>query len=354
MALPGAAFRNCINRNIGLEGEAVKTGAVTHRVRNFRTPVARSMRPRYDCPMKWTIDEIKTFLDVMETGTVSGAAVRANLSKSVASKRIADLELALGAALFQRHAGRIAPTETATELALRLRPALAEMTNAVESAAWGMAGLRGSLAISAPMSFGIRHLSPLLAEFARRHPDLEMVIDYDDRFVDLVRGGFDLAVRIGQIPDSSLIARKLCDDPRVVCASPDYIARSGAPTGLADLPDHPAIGYLNVQSTQVWQFADEAGAHVSVPMRSRIAANNGEVMRDMAIAGLGLALLPMFIVHGALADGRLVILLEHLIPLPLPISAVWPPIKPMPRKLRTIVDHLVEGFGATPPWLMRA
>jgi DNA-binding transcriptional LysR family regulator len=130
-----------------------------------------------DCPMKWTIEEIRTFLDVMETGTVSGAAARANLSKSVVSKRITDFEAALGAALFQRHAGRITPTETAEELASRLRPALAEITHTVESAAWGMAGLRGSLAISAPTSFGIRHLSPAIADFARRHPDLEIVID---------------------------------------------------------------------------------------------------------------------------------------------------------------------------------
>jgi DNA-binding transcriptional LysR family regulator len=315
--------------------------------------MVRPGAPRYVGAMKWTIDEIRTFLDVMETGTVSGAAARANLSKSVVSKRISDLELALGAALFQRHAGRITPTGTAAELALRLRPALAEMTNAVESAAWGMAGLRGSLAISAPMSFGILHLSPVLAAFARRHPDLEMLIDYDDRFVDLARGGFDLAIRIGQLADSGLIARKLCDDPRVICASPDYLARHGAPTGLADLPDHPAIGYLNVHTTQVWQFIDGAGAPVSVPMRSRISANNGEAMRDMAIAGLGLALLPMFVAHQALADGHLVAVLEGLAPMPLPISAVWRPVKPMPMKLRAIVDHLAEGFGSGVPWLKR-
>jgi len=308
---------------------------------------------RYTAPMRWTLDEIRTFLDVLETGTVSGAAARANLSKSVVSKRIADLELALGAPLFQRRAGRITPNATAAELALRLRPALAEMTHAVESAAWGMAGLRGTLALSAPMSFGIRHLGPLLADFAKANPELEMVIDYDDRFVDLARGGFDLAIRIGQLPDTGLIARKLCDDPRVVCASPDYIARRGAPAGPADLAEHPAIGYLNLQAAQVWQFVDGAGAALAVPMKSRIAANNGEAICDMAIAGLGLALLPMFIVHEALADGRLVPLLPALTPLPIPIAAVWPPVKPMPQKLRAIIDHLVEGFGATPAWLRR-
>jgi DNA-binding transcriptional LysR family regulator len=213
-----------------------------------------------------------------------------------------------------------------------------------------MAGLRGSLAISAPMSFGIRHLSPAIADFARRHPDLEIVIDYDDRFVDLVRGRFDLAVRIGQMPDSGLIARKFCEDPRVVCASPDYIARRGAPTGLADLVEHPSIGYLNIQSAQIWQFVDELGGVVSLPMQGRIAANNGEAIRDMAIAGLGVTLLPLFIAQDALADSRLVRLVEHLNPVPLPISAVWPPVKPMPMKLRAIVDHLAGAFGTAPPW----
>lgn len=298
--------------------------------------------------MKWTIDEIRTFLDVMESGTVSGAAARANLSKSVVSKRIADLETALGAALFQRHAGRITPTEIAEELAVRLRPALAEMIQAVESAAWGMAGLRGALAITAPMSLGIRHLGPALAEFARLHPNLDMVVEYEDRIVDLVRGRFDLAVRIGQLPDSGLMARKLCEDPRVICASPGYVGRHGAPDTLADLAGHTAIGYLNVHSAQTWQFVGEAGNTVGVPMRSRITANNGEAMRDMAMAGLGITLLPLFIAHEALESGRLVRIADRLRPTPLPISAVWPRAKPMPMKLRAIVDHLADTLSGQP------
>ena len=301
--------------------------------------------------MKWTIDEIRTFLDVMETGSVSGAAARANLSKSVVSKRVADLELALGALLFQRHAGRITPTETAEELAQRLRPALAEMTNAVESAAWGMAGLRGSLAITAPMSFGISSLGPVLAAFARQHPELELIIDYDDRIVDLVRGRFDLALRIGHLPDSGLMARKLCEDSRAICASPDYVNRNGVPGSLVDLAKHKAIGYLNIHSAQVWQFIDESGEVVGVPMQSRITANNGEAMLDMAIAGLGIALLPLFIAHAALESGRLVRIADQLKPTPLPISVVWPPAKPMPMKLRAIVDHLTSAFSGQPPWL---
>lgn len=301
--------------------------------------------------MRWTIEEIRTFLDVMDTGTVSGAAARSNLSKSVVSKRIADLEAALGAALFQRHAGRISPTASAEELALRLRPALAEMNDAVESAAWGMAGLRGSLAIAAPMSFGTSHLSSVVADFARQHPDLDITLDYDDRVMDLVRGRFDVAVRIGQLRDSGLIARKLCEDPRVIVASADYVRRRGAPESLDDLQAHSSIGYLNVQATSVWQFRGDDGAVSGVPMQSRVSANNGEAMRDMAIAGLGIALLPLFVAYEALRKGQLIRVAEKLKPTPLPISVVWPPVRPMPMKLRAIVDHLAKAFAEQPPWL---
>ena len=301
--------------------------------------------------MQWTIEEIRTFLDVMDTGTVSGAAARSNLSKSVVSKRIADLEAALGAALFQRHAGRISPTASAEELALRLRPALAEMNDAVESAAWGMAGLRGSLAIAAPMSFGTSHLSSVVADFARQHPDLDITLDYDDRVMDLVRGRFDVAVRIGQLRDSGLIARKLCEDPRVIVASADYVRRRGAPENLDDLQAHSSIGYLNVQATSVWQFRGDDGAVSGVPMKSRVSANNGEAMRDMAIAGLGIALLPLFVAYEALRKGQLIRVAEKLKPTPLPISVVWPPVRPMPMKLRAIVDHLAKAFAEQPPWL---
>lgn len=301
--------------------------------------------------MKWTIDEVRTFLDVMDTGTVSRAADRANLSKSVVSKRISDLELALGAPLFQRHAGRITPTDTAQELALRLRPALTEMTHALESVAWGMSGLRGALSVSAPMTFGIEHLGPVLAEFAIRHPELDLVIDYDDRIVDLARGRFDLALRIGQLPDSGLMVRRLCEDPRVVCASPQYLARHGTPQTLDELTRHPTIGYLNVHSAQVWQFTGDEGEAVSVPVSARITANNGDAIRDMAVAGLGLALLPLFIVHKALKSGQLVKIADRLTPTPMPISLVWPPAKPMPIKLRAIIDHLAAAFSDEPPWM---
>jgi DNA-binding transcriptional LysR family regulator len=301
--------------------------------------------------MHWRLDDLRSFLDVLDAGSVTAAAVRRNLAKSVVSKRIADLEVALGTALFQRRAGRIAPTETALRLAERVRPAIAELDAATEAAAWGLHGLRGRLAIAAPVSFGTLHLGPVVAEFARRHPELEIALDYDDRMVDLVREGYDVAVRIGAPRDTSLIARKLCEDGRAVCASPAYVAAHGAPATLDELARLEAIDYANVHAGRLWQFAGQPERPaVSVPMRARVVANNGEAMRDMAIAGLGVAILPLFIAAAPLADGRLVRLLPAVPTAPLPIAAVWPPAKPLAPKVRAFVDHLASAFGPLPPW----
>ncbi len=295
--------------------------------------------------MDWSISDIRTFLAVLDAGSISAAAARADLSKSVVSKRISDFEAALGVALFTRHAGRIAPTDAALTLAERLRPALAQLVAATESVG-AEAQLRGRLASAAPMSFGIRHLGPVIAGFARAHPGLEIVLDYDDQLTDLGRAGFDVGLRIGVMKDSSLMARRVCADPRALVASPDYRAAHGSVDSPADLARHRAIGYLNARLGDLWPFAG-----VAPPPLGRITANNGEAMRDMAIGGLGLALLPMFIVHDALRDGRLVRLLPDLAQEPLPISLVWPPVRPMPRKTRAFIDHVAAAFADAPPWL---
>ena len=296
--------------------------------------------------MTWTLTDIRTFLAVLDAGSISGAAVRADLSKSVVSKRISEFEATLGVPLFTRHAGRITPTDSAWALADRLRPALAELVAATENIGGAETPLRGRLAIAAPMSFGIRHLGPIIADFARAHPALEIVLDYDDRNTDLGRAGYDVALRIGQLRDSSLMARRLCQDPRTLVASPDYLARHGDIRHPDDLGGHDCIGYLNVRLSEIWPY----GADTQPPAQGRITANNGEAMRDMALGGIGLALLPLFIVDDAIRDGRLVQLLPDLPQELLPISVVWPPAKPMPRKTRLFVDHMVQAFSDAPGW----
>ncbi|MFT4011890.1 MAG: LysR family transcriptional regulator [Paracoccus sp. (in: a-proteobacteria)] len=301
--------------------------------------------------MRYDLTHLETFLTVMELGAVTAAAARLNLSKSVISKRIADLETTLGAALFRRNAGRITPTEAALRLAERLRPALAELVAAAESAAWdkdGIAPLRGRLSISAPMTFGVLHLGPIIASFAVAHPELEIDVDYDDRTRDLAREGYDVGIRIGKLRDKALMQRKLCEDEGITCASPDYLARHGHPQSPAALRDHQIIGYSHVQNSQAWQFQDR-DRWISAPVHGRLSLNNGEAIRDMAVHGLGIAMLPHFIVAPALADGRLVRLLTEFPSRRLPIVAVWPPVTPMPAKLRRFVDH-VAGTLKNPPW----
>lgn len=302
--------------------------------------------------MRYTLDDIDTFLAVMELGTVTAAAARLNLAKSVVSKRIADLEVSLGAALFLRRSGRITPTEAARHLADRMRPALAELRAAAESAAWGMDGaapLRGTLAIAAPMSFGTMYLGPILARFAEAHPMLSLRIEYDDRARDLVRDGFDIALRVGESRDSSMIARTLCSDRMIACASPDYIARHGAPDSPTALRQHQVISYTHLPDSRMWRFSRD-GRSVAAHVSGRLTLNNGEAIRAMAEAGLGLAMLPGFLVADALAEGRLVRLMPDWQTRDLPVLALWPPVSPLPAKLRALIDHLAAELSGGKPW----
>jgi DNA-binding transcriptional LysR family regulator len=302
--------------------------------------------------MRYSLDEIETFLAVIELGTLTAAGARLNLSKSVISKRISDFEAELGAALFRRNAGRVIPTEAAIRLAERLRPAVVALRAATEGAigeAEAGTPLHGKLAITAPMTFGTMHLSPVLASFAAAHPGLDLRIEYDDRMRDLEREGFDIAIRIGEARDAHLMQRKLYEDRQVVCASPDYLARHGVPQTPADLTAHEVIGYAHVGNAQLWQFHQD-GRAVSPPVRGRITLNNGEAMRDMAIAGLGVAVLPAFVVAEAIRQGQLQPLMPDFGARALPVLAVWPPISPLPAKLRALIDHLAAALGPVPPW----
>ncbi|UWQ75739.1 substrate binding domain-containing protein [Leisingera sp. M658] len=207
-------------------------------------------------------------------------------------------------------------------------------------------GLHGRLRISAPMSFGTRHVGRMAAKFASLHPNLEVIIEYDDTKVDLGRSGFDAAIRVGAMPDSTLVVRKLCEDPRAIVANPDYLEKHGPIMKPGQLREHAAIGCQNKRLGEIWQFDKPADP----PIPSRVMMNNGEAMRGMVLEGLGIALLPMFIVYEDLKDERLLQVLPELVPEPLPVQAVWPPVKHMPPKLRLSIDHLVLAFGQRAPW----
>lgn len=306
----------------------------------------------YKKTMKWRFDDLLTFLDVMETGSITASAARLNLSKSVVSKRISDLEGALGIELFQRSPRRLLASDHARDFVERIRPLVREIVEAAETVGERHSGIRGSLRIAAPMSFGTLYLGRMIADFARQYPDVEIAVEFEDRMIDLVRDGYDVGIRIGILKDSSLIARKLCTDARMICCSPDFATGNGVPNTLEELSSFACIDYSNVNTSQLWQFENPASSTepISVAMRGRIVANNGEAMRDMAIAGLGLVLLPMFIAAEALRAGTLIPVLPDAKPLPYNIYAVYPPTRHVSAKVRAFIDHLVRHIGDPPIW----
>ncbi len=302
--------------------------------------------------MRWRFEDLSTFLAVVEAGGISATARRLNLSKSLISKRVSDLEADLGVQLLQRSTRAIRPTPDGEALIERMGPLVREMIDSAEQLTSGAGTLTGRLRIAVPMSFGTMYLAPMLAAFAAAHPALELAIDLDDKTVDLVRGGYDAAIRIGTLPDSSLIARHVCDAHRLVVCSPAYKKAHGLPADIADLTNHACIDYANLHSSQLWQFAPArpGGRPRAVTLASRIVANNGEVMREMAIAGLGLATLPIFICADALRDGHLIEALAAVRPAPAPIQIVYPQTKTPSAKLRAFIDHIAAAFAQGAPW----
>lgn len=302
--------------------------------------------------MRYQLDDIDAFLHVVETGSISAAATQLNLTKSVVSKRVTDLEQALGVALLNRSTRGATPTDEGVTFHARGRAIMQQLDEAANEVAATDGELTGSLRVSAPMTLGTLYLGPMFASFLQRHPRLDAMFDLDDRVVELQGGGYDLAIRVGDLPDSSLIARRLCMTRRIVCCSPGYAARVGLPASLDEIHEHDCIGYSNVRSSFVWTFAParEGGDTRSLTVRSHIVANNGEIMRDLAAAGLGLAVLPAFIAAGALADGRLINAMPRMQPTPVPIHAVYPQSRRPSRKLKALVSHLREALDSDPPW----
>lgn len=301
--------------------------------------------------MKLDLQEIETYLRVVELGGVSRAAEDLALSKSVVSKRLSELEQRLGARLLHRSTRNVSPTDTGRLFYQQARSALHELRAAAETAALTDSGLRGRLRMLAPMSFGTLWLTPLLVAFMREHPQIGITLHLDDRISDFEREGYDLCVRISHIGDSALIARKLTSSRRVLCCSPNYAARRGIPQRLEELLEHDCIGYSNVSSGQFWSFesGDGTGEPLTFSPRGQFASNNGEVMREMALAGQGLALLPSFIVHRHLRDGSLLEVLPDSRAAPYSIYALYPRSSRASRKVLALCDFLQQRL-AQPPW----
>jgi DNA-binding transcriptional LysR family regulator len=299
--------------------------------------------------MSGRLEDMALLVRIVERGNLSAAARDLGLSRSLVSRRLGELEDRLGARLVNRTTRRLAPTEIGRDFYERARRVLQDADEAEACAQEASADLRGRLRIAAPVSFGHLHLAEAVARFLARHPRVELDLDLNDRFVDLVGEGYDLAIRAGRLEDSSLIVRPIAMARMVLCASADYVARRGWPASPADLAGHACLVYGNQPVSATWRFPADGGWTVPA-VRPQLVSNNGDVLARAAVEGLGIVLLPSFIVGPDLARGALLPLLPELRLAEQPVQAIYPGGRPVPQRLRRFVDFMAGYFGERPGW----
>lgn len=294
------------------------------------------------------IEGITAFVAIVESGSVSEAARRLRLSKSVVSERLAELERSLGGVLLHRTTRKLTLTEDGTAFLERATRIVQEIEEATAEMAVRRGTLSGPLRIAAPVTFGRMHLGPALYPFLAEHPEIQLVLDIDDRRVDVSSEGYDAVVRHGPIVDSRLVVWKLSRSRRILVASPAYLDRHGMPKTLADLNGHRGIFYTN-RGVADWRFQTPDGAIV-VRASQALGMNNGDMIRDAAAAGLGIALLPAFIAGRAISAGQLQEIDVGYKPEAEFIYMAHPEGRNPSAKLRAVADHLRKTFGDPPYW----
>jgi DNA-binding transcriptional LysR family regulator len=249
---------------------------------------------------------MRTFVGIVEASGITGAAERLGIAKSAVSRRLADLEERLSVRLFRRTTRRMSLTDAGQGFYERCLRILADMDEAELAVSQAHTTLSGRLRVAVPLSFGVGHLAPAMEAFLRTHPHVAFDLNLNDRQVDLLAEGFDLAVRIADLQDSSLIARRLAPIRHIVCASPAYLAKHGAPRSPAELTGHACLVSANTPTPGLWQCRDAAGQEGRVQVRARVQANNGECLRQVAEDGHGIVMETSFILGQAIEAGRLV------------------------------------------------
>ena len=293
---------------------------------------------------------LEAFAKVAETQSFSEAARRLRSSKSAVSRHVAALEADLGARLLHRTTRSLTLTEAGRSYYERASRILADLEEADASVSQLQAAPRGRLRVNAPMSFGFLHLAAALGDFLTRYPEIELDVALTDRFVDLVDEGVDVAVRIGNLSDSSLVARRLAVIRRVVCASPDYLKARGVPQTPDDLKTHDCLINTNMGAGREWRFAHQGGKPWPVEVNGRMSSNNGDMLRVAALRGHGFVDLPTFIVGEDLKAGTLVGVLEPYVAQHLTLNAVYPTARHLSPKVRAFVDFLSQRFGGDKPY----
>jgi len=296
------------------------------------------------------ITGMRIFVRAVSAGSLSAAGRHLGISPAMATKHVDALEAHLGVKLLHRTTRRLSLTEAGSdylEACLRILP---EIEEAEASAASQRVEARGLLRMNVPLTFGSRYIAPLVPAFSQRHPAVRVELGLNDSQVDLIDGGWDMAVRIGRLADSTLQARRLADCPLVVCAAPAYLDKRGVPRKVADLTQHNCLSYTLSQSKD-WTFGRDGNARVTVS--GDLLANNGSALVAAAVGGQGIIYQPQFIVAGALRRGELVVLELDKPAMDVGgIHLLYPPDRRPPAKVRVMADYLIESFKDEVPWAL--
>lgn len=289
------------------------------------------------------------FARVVEAGSFSEAARRAGTSRSSISKAVAKLEKSLGAHLLNRTTRHLSLTEIGAAVAEHCARILEEATEAEKLVGSLSNEARGVLRVSASVAFGTLHVAPALAEFLPRHPELKIDLSITDRWVNLAEEGFDVAIHVSGDPPPNLVARPLAPVRRQLCATPEYFRRRGIPRTPADLAEHNCLDYTRSGEPGRWRFTGPEG-EISVPINGPLHVDDDEALSQAVLGGLGVGLLPTFIVGKALQNGDLQAVLSEYIPVERHVYAMYLPTRHLPNKVRVFIDFMLSHIGAEPYW----
>lgn len=292
-------------------------------------------------------EALAIFAKVVEMRSFAGAASELALSKATVSKAVTRLEARLGARLFNRTSRQLALTDAGQRLSQRAAQLLADGEAAENEALAQAVTPRGLVRLAVPMTFGVKRIAPLLPDFLTAYPEVAIDLHLSDAKVDLIGEGFDAGIRIGTLPDSSLLARRLCAMPRYTVAAPSYLKRHGTPTHPMHLGQHKCFGYTYLSTPGVWHFTNAKGEQASVRPSGALRVNNGEALLPALLAGLGIANLPEFIIGEAIATRKVEVILKDWKQPEGAVHLLMPPGGPRPARVEVLADFLAARLGQT-------
>lgn len=299
------------------------------------------------------LTSLGVFVAAVEDGSFAAAARRFGLSAAMAGKHVSALETELNARLFHRTTRRLSLTDTGQTYYERCKHILESFDEANREASDSQVAARGVLRVAAPVTFGAMHLGAVVGRYLDDHPEVNVEIQLEDRYIDLINAGVDVAIRIGRLRDEGLVVRRLAPCKMVVCASPAYLKRHGTPRTPDDLRRAQRLAFSQAVSTGDWTLFDAKKRAHLIDGPCRMAANNTQMLLATAVAGTGIAYGPTFVFGEHIRRGELVALLPKYHAAELAIQAVYPSVRRIPEKVRRFVDYLAEAFGDEPPWDQR-